>query len=282
MIVKTLLRFNYFVLLFAGGASAQRDQNVSEKATAAADRDKKEDENPFSFKKFLRTGGARPKTTGNISTFDLASDLPDFVQDHFTSDSGPRRHHHHHRNPDVPLPDFALDSSPPQSSGQAGSAYLTDNDPLTDHNDFPNVNHAAGIDEVIHSNGASAGAGSFPGLDLEPPLVGANVGSRTPPSIDLDSNFVPIPHLDPTGLGSDSPPLAEPVLDNVGAASSSSGVRVLPDFLSDSAVNSVDARAANQHPGSPASLSDEFPCHNGDLDIELRRVSSISRDSYGL
>ena len=42
----------------------------------------------------------------------------------------------------------------------------------------------------------------------------------------------------------------------------------LPDFLSDPAVNSVDARGG----GSPA-LSDDFLYQaNGDLELELRRV----------
>lgn len=57
------------------------------------DRRKKRDENPFSFKKFLKSGGARPKSgdsiynstnvrSGGLANLDLANDLPDFVQSH--------------------------------------------------------------------------------------------------------------------------------------------------------------------------------------------------------
>ncbi len=47
----------------------------------------------------------------------------------------------------------------------------------------------------------------------------------------------------------------------------------LPDFLSDPAVNSVDARGG----GSPA-LSDDFLYQtNGDLELELRRVCNTIR-----
>ncbi|OWF35084.1 serologically defined colon cancer antigen 3 homolog [Mizuhopecten yessoensis] len=85
------------------------------------------DENPFSFKRFLEsssnTNGARPKSVGNRSstsppvprravdgspslsrnTPDFASDLPDFVQDHFSDLERERL-----GSRDVELPDFAL------------------------------------------------------------------------------------------------------------------------------------------------------------------------------
>lgn len=245
----------------------------------AAEKEKKdkEDENPFSFKKFLRTGGARPKTTGNLSTFDLASDLPDFVQDHFTSDQSARRHH---RNPDVPLPDFALDSnhSPANvvtsgssgsgSGGGGGAGFLFIDNDHNFHSDLLQNNDPATVDDVIHSNGALPG--SFPGFDLEPPVAGPRPKVSFP-GIDLESSFVPIPHMaDPPGLLSGSPP--EAVLDGIPAVQPNP-TRVLPDFLSDSAVNTLDARSANQQSGSPSSLSDEFLCHNGDLEVEIRRVN---------
>ena len=157
-------------------------------------------------------------------------------------------------------PDFALDSS---HSPAAGAGFLSDNNsPSNFHSNF--VNPA--VDNVIHSNGALPG--NFPGFDLDPP---GGVGSRAQasfPGIDLDSNFVPIPHMDPPGILSDSP---EPELDIPPVQANAT--RVLPDFLSDSAVNTLDARV-NLGSGSPASLSDEFLCHNGDLEVELRRVSN--------
>ncbi|CAC5415064.1 SDCCAG3 [Mytilus coruscus] len=77
------------------------------------------DANPFSFKKFLSgsssSAGARPKTYNNTQNIgnssprvapDFASDLPDFVQNHFSD--------HTH---DLNLPDFAISSQPSNITG---------------------------------------------------------------------------------------------------------------------------------------------------------------------
>ncbi|XP_052060087.1 endosome-associated-trafficking regulator 1-like [Mytilus californianus] len=77
------------------------------------------DANPFSFKKFLSgsssSAGARPKTYNNTQNIgnssprvapDFASDLPDFVQNHFSD--------HTH---DLNLPDFAISSQPSNKAG---------------------------------------------------------------------------------------------------------------------------------------------------------------------
>lgn len=77
------------------------------------------DANPFSFKKFLSgsssSAGARPKTYNNTQnigsssprvTPDFASDLPDFVQNHFSD--------HTH---DLNLPNFAISSHPSNKTG---------------------------------------------------------------------------------------------------------------------------------------------------------------------
>ncbi|XP_071172578.1 endosome-associated-trafficking regulator 1-like [Mytilus edulis] len=77
------------------------------------------DANPFSFKKFLSgsssSAGARPKTYNNTQNIgnssprvapDFASDLPDFVQNHFSD--------HSH---DLNLPDFAISSQPSNNTG---------------------------------------------------------------------------------------------------------------------------------------------------------------------
>ena len=45
---------------------------------------RKNDGNPFSFKKFLQ-GGPRRNPNASLPTFDLANDLPDFVQNHHGS-----------------------------------------------------------------------------------------------------------------------------------------------------------------------------------------------------
>ena len=86
--------------------------NVSEDRSVQ-NGDKPENSNPFSFKRFLQNsapaGGARPKTGGSLTTLDLANDLPDFVQGHFTMDDHRPRPRVGHFT-DSSLPDFALDS----------------------------------------------------------------------------------------------------------------------------------------------------------------------------
>lgn len=73
----------------------------------------KDDDNPFSFKKFLKTGPTQPKS--GLAAPDFASDLPDFVQDHFTTERETDRNNrdsiHSHTQRDLDLPDFALDST---------------------------------------------------------------------------------------------------------------------------------------------------------------------------
>ncbi|XP_060073141.1 endosome-associated-trafficking regulator 1-like [Ylistrum balloti] len=99
------------------------------------------DENPFSFKRFLESSsnGARPKSVSNRSstsppvprhvldgspslsrnTPDFASDLPDFVQDHFSDLERERL-----GSRDLELPDFTQFSNSNEGLGDVGSPSL--------------------------------------------------------------------------------------------------------------------------------------------------------------
>lgn len=78
---------------------------------------KKQDENPFSFKKFLESSsgsGAKPRDRvhrNSQNTPDFATDLPDFVQDHYQDTP---TEPHLPSSLDLPLPDlgFPKDSIP--------------------------------------------------------------------------------------------------------------------------------------------------------------------------
>ena len=112
--------------------------------TTKTKKKKNGESNPFSFKKFLSGsstssagGGARPKTfntqnsSGSRITPDLATDLPDFVQDHFSEQAQ-----------DLNLPDFAVSShlnntnlsshshNNEVSSDSANGENHTDNEPV--------------------------------------------------------------------------------------------------------------------------------------------------------
>jgi hypothetical protein len=112
--------------------------------TTKTKKKKNGESNPFSFKKFLSGsstssagGGARPKTfntqnsSGSRITPDLATDLPDFVQDHFNEHAQ-----------DLNLPDFAVFShlnntnlsshshNNEVSSDSANGENHTDNEPV--------------------------------------------------------------------------------------------------------------------------------------------------------
>ena len=69
------------------------------------------DQNPFSFKKFLETSSSsnqgRNNTRFSPNTPDFATDLPDFVQDHYGEPSIERIRTNSHEKP---LPDFTLTS----------------------------------------------------------------------------------------------------------------------------------------------------------------------------
>ncbi len=208
----------------------------------------KSGENPFSFKKFLK-GGARPKTGpgsggSGLATLDFASDLPDFVQDHFC---GERRNRTQPNIPvpdfgqprnlsDVPLPDFALDSSNLNLGGY--------NDPSLPS---PTVQDGSGpllLDGVHRAS-----------LNRTPDNVDLGIGQfehdRVPTDDDVnneDNNeeLEPLPVANATGG--------------------------LPDFLSDSAVNNSRGHLFD----NVQAISDDDIYHmNGDLGLEIRRVTLL-------
>ncbi|XP_064640847.1 endosome-associated-trafficking regulator 1-like [Lineus longissimus] len=88
----------------------------------------RKEENPFSFKKFLKKDPTPPPGRSNYTNGggssgpapDFANDLPDFVQDHFTGNEPRSRSSSNRSRPrtqsEVSLPDFALDSSPKDGS----------------------------------------------------------------------------------------------------------------------------------------------------------------------
>ncbi|XP_046585148.1 endosome-associated-trafficking regulator 1-like isoform X2 [Haliotis rubra] len=98
---------------------------IFEDEPQAAPTKKSSDENPFSFKKFLSgpqtsarpKSGASPRSRNNAP--DFASDLPDFVQDHFLDESQIKKERIA-RNPDLDLPDFALTSNIEENVSASG------------------------------------------------------------------------------------------------------------------------------------------------------------------
>ncbi|XP_041377138.1 endosome-associated-trafficking regulator 1-like [Gigantopelta aegis] len=85
------------------------DEDESEESGASSQKKKQGAGNPFSFKRFLATPSSSSTRSRNVAP-DFASDLPDFVQDHFTGDGRGKTIHITNNDPD--LPDVSLSSSP--------------------------------------------------------------------------------------------------------------------------------------------------------------------------
>lgn len=151
----------------------------------------------------------------------------------------------------MPLPDFALDSS--SSVNPVGASF------------------ESGIPDLDIDNA------NPPGLDLQMPgLLDFDGGARplhshTYASGSADRHFgspgnpqLHIPeHESDSDVNEDDPDeiLAIPQANTTGG---------LPDFLSDSAVNSVNMRSSLDN---PMAVNDDFLYHaNGDYEVELRRV----------
>ena len=189
---------------------------------------KQTDENPFSFKKFLQTNpntsGARPKSAANasiLSKLDLANDLPDFVQDHFSGDSS--RTLSRNIPTDVPLPDFALDS-----------------------------------------NGSVRGSSGSGFSDISPRVLNGDNDHLLPHRTHM--------HLDPFNVASSD--RDNPSEDLPPICANSTGR--LPDFLSDSAINSVGCR--NTPDDLRVNVSDgssDDDTSDADIKLELRRVCTL-------
>ena len=128
--------------------------------TSKTKKKKNGDGNPFSFKKFLSgsssSSGARPKsyntqnvvnTSGKSSPRvapDFASDLPDFVQDHFSE--------HAH---DFNLPDFAV-------SSQRSSNLTLHNDEVSNDGSFSAENDShVDSEPVVMSTGGTTSLPDF-------------------------------------------------------------------------------------------------------------------------
>ena len=176
--------------------------------------------------------------------------MPDFIQDHSTSPgSGADRWQRVPPPTDVPLPDFALDSS--ASSGiHAASAGGFDVGPLPDI-DPDNQLPPPGLDLHGHIDYSEAGGGA---RSKHRPY-----GGYAPP--DIQGNG----HISNSDAEEEDP-------DEILAIPQANATGGLPDFLSDSAVNSVDMRSSLENP----IVSDDFPYHaNGDYDLELRRVCGL-------
>ena len=175
----------------------------AESRSSSKNKKDKDEQNPFSFRKFLQgqSSGARPKTnTGQISTLDLAHDLPDFVQE------SPAK-------TDSPLPDFAIDS---ESQLDFASTYSS-NDPLqnSDLDLFQSDSVARSSDHVIQHDLIDS---SLPHIDLN--------------NHDTDSDFL-------CGASGISRPLDEtndglPLVNGIQVTDLSHQGSSLPDFLPDS------------------------------------------------
>ena len=117
-----MLYFQLSTIPFSDDKTKHKDQNT--------------DDNPFSFKRFLNRTTNKPlsnsytgdknnsyspayqppyqtnKLPHHFTPFDLATNLPDFVQDHYPNDNGINVVDSPRVRPqsDMPLPDFALDT----------------------------------------------------------------------------------------------------------------------------------------------------------------------------
>ena len=176
---------------------------------------KSSDGNPFSFKKFLAHSGSKTRwQTG------LASDLPDFVQDHYTGDL--TRDLRNTR--DLELPDFTLTG--------------------TSRNETSDVHNSDSSD--IHPASRDRSSAALPDVR----------GWNEPNNPSLDSDNIFSHNVEVNGV---VPQLASS----------------LPDFLSDGAFsNSGDI---NRHPPITVQVNPGREVAaleiNGDLELELRRVS---------
>jgi hypothetical protein len=132
--MKTKILSNYFITVFFYFTESSKDSKK-----------KKQDENPFSFKKFLASSGSgvKPRDRNDRgyhqqqqrtsqNTPDFATDLPDFVQDHFqdspTDSQLPPKL-------DFPLPDLGF----PNESTQRGSSNSFSEQFSVRNDDFRNL-----------------------------------------------------------------------------------------------------------------------------------------------
>lgn len=201
----------------------------------------KDDENPFSFKKFLQTGsgGARPKNRSgdpSLATLDLACDLPDFVQPVAETNRRPTR-----GSSDVPLPDFALDSNGSLPMPNSHSSLSNDVD--------LSATNASSSDNRSHVRTLDLPGDSFVPLQQE---------------LDLSPRPAGLP--DPiVSLGDQSP---DDVPHSTGG---------LPDFLSDSALSTTANTQSNSPPtvrhSSLGDIAEGVVLTNGDHRLEIHRVS---------
>ena len=198
--------------------------------------------NPFSFKKFLQPDNKSKPSTGptSLKTLDLANDLPDFVQDHYSGNDSPRS-----RPPvDVPLPDFALDSalgSLPEVSPEDDGSISPSNDPS-----YRNPIHSN------HSN-QSYGAESRTWTNTQPAVV---------PDLNLDIN---------DSVVSDSDYEGSDVA--ICQANSAGGLPdFLPDFLPGGAVSGSGARPKVTHPGH---IDGSLHAEDGDGPHTAARVHQV-------
>ena len=214
---------------------------------------RKDDDNPFSFKKFLQggpPGNNRPGGPHGIANLDLANDLPDFVQDHYpsasVSDSSRRPRNPH--IPDAPLPDFALDSE----SGVQTPPFIA---PEL----LPEGNNEAMVLDNLNLGNLNLGSGARPRInnvnllnDVEPRLSASEEGDSDSDSIEA----LPQPN-------------------------NSSGQ--LPDFLSDNVIRPTCGAGSRPSAGHPVengvngldlhSHSPDFVAGPGESETELNRVS---------
>jgi len=190
-------------------------------------------ENPFSFKKFLQAGqggvasGRHPtaNNSGGLATLDLASDLPDFVQDHYHHTNGGERSRHQTAASEVLvcLPDFALDSAGASASSDGVAA--------------PSASGACENRNVQYLFPTAVGGG-LPPPDIENQHlrhsgsngVAANlpVVNRKSSDNDFDDNRDSDVDEGDVALATDSP-----------FADRTNSTGGLPDFLSDSAFNGI-------------------------------------------
>ncbi|XP_064598921.1 endosome-associated-trafficking regulator 1-like [Liolophura sinensis] len=204
---------------------------------------KNNDENPFSFKKFLKGSGGGSHSKGysqrsrnGLAAPDFASDLPDFVQDHYSSENGQERLSF--RDP-LELPDFALDTSVETQTRQNSS----------------------------HSPGRGADSFEVNGnrtRDFGSVDVHVNAANGQPPDINVCNRVSHESVSDEESSDVDEGPQL---------ASS------LPDFLSDGAIGNTDGGSnptRTGYSGITVQVSSgrnvaAFEV-NGDLELELRRV----------
>ena len=235
------------------------DGLILQNANTNKKKEQSKDENPFSFKKFLRSSGTPGPNGPPVSRLDIANHLPDFVQDHFVHDysqksvSHPAQPSVHHRLPtDVPLPDFALDSESCDTFMNSRSS-----------------SHESAASDV------AANAGHI--ISFHPPDI--SQPQALPSRLALPVQIPALPNdndsVSPPRNGSFSMDGPEPDLQSIGLAPAGFESVKLPDFLSDSAVTTHACASSSPHSdneeSSPGFL---FTNHvNGDASLEIKRVS---------